>query len=132
MGFLDQQVTDRWAIYNGDSMEMMQALPDSSIHAAIFCRRSVACTTTVPMTATCRMPATTASSSTSTTISCGSCGGCSSGPRHRRPRVAGPVWQYGRDSFTDFPGDVIRAHQKRKVEFIGRHVIWKETCGCGN
>ena len=36
MGFLDQDVNDRWAIYNGDSMEMMQALPDASIHAAIY------------------------------------------------------------------------------------------------
>ncbi len=36
MGFIDQDVNDRWAIYNGDAMEMMQALPDASIHAAIY------------------------------------------------------------------------------------------------
>lgn len=37
-----------------------------------------------------------------------------------------PSGNTGVDSFTDFPGDVIRAHQKRKWEFIGRHIIWKE------
>lgn len=127
MGFLDQQVTDRWAIYNGDSMEMLQALPDSSIHAAIY---------SPPF---------------------GGLYHYSSDDRDLsnardyteffdqydyfvrelwRLLIPGrviavhaslvPSGNTGVDSFTDFPGDVIRAHQRRKWEFIGRHVIWKE------
>ncbi len=127
MGFLDQQVTDRWAIYNGDSMEMMQELPDSSVHAAIY---------SPPF---------------------GGLYHYSSDDRDlsnardyaeffdqydyfvqelHRLLIPGrviavhaslvPSGNTGVDSFTDFPGDVIRAHQKRKWDFIGRHVIWKE------
>ena len=35
-GFLNQQVTDRWAIYNGDSMDMLAGIPDDSIHGSIY------------------------------------------------------------------------------------------------
>ena len=35
-GVLNQQITDRWAIYNGDSMDLMATLPDRSIHASIY------------------------------------------------------------------------------------------------
>ena len=27
-GVLDQQITDRWAIYNADSLDVMAAMPD--------------------------------------------------------------------------------------------------------
>lgn len=127
MGFLNQQVTDRFAIYNGDSMEMMQGLPDESIHAAIY---------SPPF---------------------GGLYHYSSDDRdlsnarnyeeffdqydyfireiHRLiipGRVIAvhaslvPSGNTGVDSFTDFPGDVIRAHQRHKWDFIGRHIIWKE------
>lgn len=75
MGFLDQKVTDRFAIYNGDSMEMMQALPDASIHAAIYSPPSAASITTRRTYETCRTRGTTPSSLTSTTTSCRNCGG---------------------------------------------------------
>ena len=35
-GVSDQQVTDRWAIYNGDCMDMLAAIPEKSIHATIY------------------------------------------------------------------------------------------------
>ena len=35
-GILKQRITDRWAIYNGDSMEVMQVLPDDSFHGSIY------------------------------------------------------------------------------------------------
>ena len=34
-GVLDQQVTDRWAIYNADALDVMSEMPDESIHASI-------------------------------------------------------------------------------------------------
>lgn len=30
------------------------------------------------------------------------------------------------DSYTDFPGDIIRLHHKHGFDFIARHAIWKE------
>jgi len=127
MGFVSQDVTDRWAIYCGDAMEMMQALPDSSIHAAIY---------SPPF---------------------GGLYHYSSDDRDlsnardyteffeqydyfvqelHRLTIPGrviavhaslvPSGNTGTDSLTDFPGDVIRAHQRHKWDLIGRHVIWKE------
>jgi len=32
----------------------------------------------------------------------------------------------GRDSYNDFPGDIIRLHEKHGFEYCGRHGIWKE------
>jgi len=36
MAVLAQQVTDRYAIYNGDCVEVMQGLPDDSIHLSVY------------------------------------------------------------------------------------------------
>jgi DNA modification methylase len=33
---LNQRITERYAIYNGDSMDVMSSLPDDSIHASIY------------------------------------------------------------------------------------------------
>lgn len=37
-----------------------------------------------------------------------------------------PSGNSGKDSLIDFPGDIIRLHQKEGFDFIGRHMIWKE------
>ena len=37
-----------------------------------------------------------------------------------------PNGNSGKDSLTDFPGDIIRLHESVGFEFIGRHMIWKE------
>ena len=36
MAVLDQVITDRYAIYNGDCIETMVRLPDKSIHMSIY------------------------------------------------------------------------------------------------
>lgn len=36
MAVLDQLVTDRFAIYNGDCMEVMPTLPDGSVHFSVY------------------------------------------------------------------------------------------------
>lgn len=36
MAVIEQKVTERYAIYNGDSAEMLEALPNESIHHAIY------------------------------------------------------------------------------------------------
>jgi DNA modification methylase len=37
-----------------------------------------------------------------------------------------PTGNTGRDAYKDFPGDIIRLHQKLGFDFIARHAIWKE------
>jgi DNA modification methylase len=130
---LTQQVTDRWAIYNADCMEMFAGIPDDTIHASIY---------SPPF---------------------GGLYHYSSDDRDlsnardydeffqmygyvidelRRVLVPGrcvgvhasvvPSGNSGKDSYTDFPGDVIRAHQRAGWLFIARHVIWKEPLGVRN
>ena len=36
MAVNDQLITDKFAIYNGDCVEVMKALPDESIHLSIY------------------------------------------------------------------------------------------------
>jgi len=36
MAVIDQRVTDRYAIYNGDCMEVMQGLKSDSVHLSIY------------------------------------------------------------------------------------------------
>ena len=35
-GVLAQDVTDRWAVYNGDCIDILGMLPDNSIHGSIY------------------------------------------------------------------------------------------------
>ena len=37
-----------------------------------------------------------------------------------------PSSNSGKDSLTDFPGDVIRLHKECGFDFVARHTIWKE------
>lgn len=133
MGVLSQQITDRYAIYNGDSMEVLANLKPDSIHAAIYSPpfgglyhyssddRDLS---NAPDYATfweqygffidelyrVTMPGRTNAVHASLV----------------------PSGNSGRDSYIDFPGDVIRAHQRRGWEFIARHVIWKEPLAVRN
>ena len=126
-GVLSQQITDRWAIYNGDAFDVMAAMPAESIHASIYSPpfaglyvyssndRDVSNARSYPefrqhygmfvdelhrLTKPGRLTAVHAS--------------------------AIPSSNTGRDSYFDFPGDVIRLHEERGWDWIARHVIWKE------
>lgn len=127
MGVLNQQITDRWAIYNADCVEVLAALPANSIHGSIYSppfgglyvyssddrdisnARDYSEFTThmgfvIDEIGRVTMPGRT------TAV-------------HTAPVPSG---NSGRDSLRDFPGDVIRWHQERGWEWIGRHLIWKE------
>jgi DNA modification methylase len=127
MAFKDQLITDRYAVYCGDSMDLLQAMPDASIHTAIY---------SPPFGGLYHYSSDLRD--------------LSNARDYReffeqydyfvrelwRILIPGrviavhaslvPSGNTGVDSFTDFPGDVIRAHQKHRWEFIGRHIIWKE------
>ena len=126
-GVLNQSVTDRWAIYNADCMDVMAALPDASIHLSIYSPpfaglyhysshdRDLSNARTydefqqhygfiIDQVARVTMPGR---------MSC----------VHAAPV---PTGNTGRDAMRDFPGDVIRLHEARGFDWVARHVIWKE------
>lgn len=138
MAVIDQQITDRYAIYNGDSAEMLASLPDNSIGMAIY-------------------------SPPFATENGGALYNYSSSPRdlsnsrtykeffeHYRfiveqtARVLKPgriaavhcmdVPKEGANiaGFSDFPGDIIRLHRECGFEYTPRICIWKEPLAVRN
>jgi DNA modification methylase len=132
-GVIRQSITDRWAVYNGDSMDVMAAMPDQSIHASIYSPpfaglyhyssndRDVSNARTYDefrthygmfvqeiyrLTKPGRLTAV-----------------------HAAPI---PSSNTGRDAYFDFPGDVIRLHEENGWDWIARHVIWKEPLAVRN
>ena len=126
-GVLNSQITDRWAIYSGDSMDVMASMPDESIHASIYSPpfaglyiyssndRDVSNARNYGefrehygmfvkeiyrLTKPGRLTAV-----------------------HAAPIPSG---NSGRDALFDFPGDVIRLHEENGWDWVARHAIWKE------
>lgn len=133
MAVKKQEVTDRYAIYNGDCMEVLAQIPDDSIHATIY---------SPPFSGLYQYSSNDRDLSNNrsydeffehygyvidelfrVTIP-----GRMSGV-HAAPV---PSSNTGRDSLTDFPGDVIRAHVARGWDYVARHVIWKEPLAVRN
>lgn len=134
-GVLNQQVTDRWAVYNADSMDVMSQLPDDSIHGSIY---------SPPFSGLYHY-----SSNDRDLSNAGSYDefwqmysffikeifrltlpGRTTGV-HAAPVPTGNTGG-GRDGLLDFPGDVIRAHQKAGWIWVARHAIWKEPLAVRN
>ncbi len=127
MGVLTQQLTDRWAIYNGDCIDVMAALPDESIHASIY---------SPPFTGLYHYSSDDRDLSNARTYD--------EFAEHyglvldqiTRLTLPGrvtavhaapvPTGNTGKDGLRDFPGDVIRWHLERGWDWVARHVIWKE------
>ena len=128
MAVNDQVVTDKYAIYNGDCVEGMQGLPDASIHLSIYSppfgglyhyssndRDLSNCnnydqffehyTFCVRELARVTMPGRI------TAVHC----------------MDVPNSNSGTDSMRDFPGDIIRLHEREGFRYTGRRRIWKET-----
>jgi DNA modification methylase len=133
-GVLNQKITDQYAIYNGDCMDVIAALPDDSIHASIY---------SPPFAGLYNYSSSERDFSNArnyaefmemygflvreklrVTI-----------PGRVSAVHAAPVpnSNSGKDNgLTDFPGDVIRAHLAEGWLYIGRHVIWKEPLAVRN
>jgi hypothetical protein len=132
-GVLNQQITDRFAIYNGDSMDMLAAIPPGTIHGTIY---------SPPFSGLYHYSSDDRDVSNARTADefwqhygyfidelyrvtiPGRCSGVHA--------ALIPSGNSGADSYSDFPGDVIRAHQSRGWLFIARHVIWKEPLAVRN
>jgi hypothetical protein len=127
MHVLDQEVTDGYALYNGDCMEVMGALPDSSIHLSLYSppfaglyqytsseRDLSNCASydeffeqygyVVEELARITLPGRM------TAVHC----------------MDVPTGNSGGDALQDFPGDIIRHHAKHGWAYVARYHVWKE------
>lgn len=130
MAVMDQVVTDRYAIFNGDCIEVMKGLPSKSIHLSVYSppfgglynyssdeRDLSNCKDyaqffdhyayVVEEIARLTLP-----------------GRCSA---VHCMDVPNGNCQFS--SYTDFPGDIIRLHARYGFDFVARHSIWKEPLG---
>jgi DNA modification methylase len=132
-GVKEQQITDRWAIYNADAMDVMRSLPPESFHGCIY---------SPPFSGLYQYSSSTRDLSNvrdydeffeqykffideierllipGRTVAV-----------HAAPVPSG---NSGKDSMLDFPGDVIRLHRERGFDWIERKVIWKEPLAVRN
>jgi DNA modification methylase len=127
MAVSDQLVTERFAVYNGDAMEVMPTLPDGSVHLTIYSppfaglyqytssERDLSNTRDydeffdhyeffVAEIARLTMPGRMSA------VHC----------------MDVPTGNSGRDALTDFPGDIIRLHRRLGFSYVARYHVWKE------
>lgn len=133
MAVKDQKITDDYAIYNGDCIEVMADMPNESIHFSIY---------SPPFGGLYHY-----SSSERDLSNCDSYDDFFNHYRYVvkekfRITMQGrctavhcmdtPVSNTGKDGLIDFPGDIIRLHIDEGFDFICRHGIWKEPLGVRN
>lgn len=134
MAVLDQQVTGRWAVYNGDCIEVMEALPAESIHLSVY---------SPPFAGLYHYSSSEKDLSNArsyeefmehyafvirelyritlpgrmTVVHCMDVPTSNSGAN---------------DALIDFPGDLIRLHQELGFSYVSRRCIWKEPLAVRN
>lgn len=133
MAVIEQKLTDKYAIYNSDCVEVMRGLPSESVHLSVysppfgglFCYSSserdlsnckdynqffehyaFVVHELARLTHPGRM----------TAVHC----------------MDVPSGNSGKDYLTDFPGDIIRLHEKEGWHFIARYAVWKEPLAVRN
>lgn len=133
MSVFDQQITDKYAIYNGDCIRCMQQLPEESIHLSIYSppfgglycysssdedlsnnpdyvmfleHYSFVIEQLARITKPGRM----------TAVHCTDI----------------PSGNSGTDYLIDFPGDIIKLHDRFGFKFIARYAVWKEPLAVRN
>ena len=134
MAVNEQKITDQYAIYNGDCIEVMAAMPDASLHLSIYsppfgglyhyssddrdlsnCRDYAEFfehyTFVVRELARLTMPGRM------TAVHC----------------MDVPASNTGKgDSIIDFPGDIIRLHEREGWRYVARYSVWKEPLAVRN
>ena len=133
MSVRDQIITEHYALYNGDAIEVMKALPAEKIHLSVysppfgglyhyssndrdlsnssdynqfFVHYAFVVRELFRLTLPGRM----------TAVHC----------------MDVPSGNSGCDHLVDFPGDIIRLHEKEGFRFTGRYAIWKEPLAVRN
>jgi DNA modification methylase len=133
MAIKEQKITEKYAIYLGDCLEVLPKIPNESIHLSIY---------SPPFCGLYQY-----SSSDRDLSNCDSYedffvhyefvvkeieritkkGRCSA-----VHCMDVPTGNSGKDGLTDFPGDIIRLHEKLGFKYIARHCIWKEPLAVRN
>ena len=133
MAVIDQTVTDRYALYCGDCCEVMPTLPEGSVHLSVYsppfgglyhyssnerdlsnCRNydeffdhyAYVVQHLFRLTMPGRM----------TAVHC----------------MDVPSGNSGCDHLRDFPGDIIRLHERIGFRYVARYCVWKEPLGVRN
>lgn len=127
MAVMDQVLTDRYALYHGDCIDVMGTLPTGSIHCSVY---------SPPFGGLYHYSSDERDLSNS--------GNYEEFFEHyeyvvrdlHRLTMPGrmtavhctdiPSGNTGCDFLTDFPGDIIRLHERLGWRYMARHVIWKE------
>lgn len=133
MAVKDQSITDRYALYHGDCCEVMPTLPDGSVHLSVYSppfgglyhysssERDLSNARdydeffdhygyVVKELARVTMPGRL------TGVHC----------------MDIPSSNTGLDYLRDFPGDIIRLHEKMGFHYVARYSVWKEPLGVRN
>jgi DNA modification methylase len=137
MGIVDQELHEKYAIYCGDCQEVMGGLPDESVHLSIYS----------PPFGTKRGGLYHYSSDPRDLSNCVDYDQFMSHYKHHVKQIARitmrgrmscvhcidvPSGNSGQDYMLDFPGDIIRMHERFGFHYCGRHMIWKEPLGVRN
>ena len=130
---LDQEITDRYALYNGDCLEVLPTLPDGSIHLSVY-----------------SPPFAGLYHYTSSERDLSNCRSYDEFFEHygyvvgeiARVTMPGritavhcmdvPTGNTGCDALTDFPGDIIRLHARHGFDYVARYHVWKEPLAVRN
>jgi len=133
MAVIDQKITDRYAAYNADCIEVMNKLPAESCHLSIY-----------------SPPFCGLYQYSSNERDLSNCDSYDDFFSHYdfvvrelyRLTLPGrmtavhcmdmPSGNSGKDTMIDFPGDIIRLHAKIGFDYIARYSVWKEPLGVRN
>lgn len=133
MAVADQKITDQFALYRGDCCEVMQTFPDACIHLSIY-----------------SPPFGGLYHYSSSEQDLSNCKDYAQFFEHyafvvaelARLTMSGrmtavhcmdvPSGNSGCDHLIDFPGDIIRLHEKHGFQYIARYAIWKEPLAVRN
>jgi DNA modification methylase len=138
MNVVDQTITNEYALYHGDNMEVLPEIPDGSIHMSIYS----------PPFATEGGGALYHYSSSERDMS--NSDSYEGFFEHygylleeiTRVTMPGrmsyvhcmdvPTGNSGGDALSDFPGDIIRLHRAQGWEYVARYHVWKEPLAVRN
>lgn len=135
MAVIDQIIADSYAIYNSDCIEVMKGIPDEKIHLSIY-----------------SPPFGGLYNYSSSDRDLSNCPDYASFFEHydfvvkeiARLTIPGRMTAVhcmdipdgntgkGTDSLIDFPGDIIRQHQRLGFRYIAKYCVWKEPLGVRN
>jgi DNA modification methylase len=133
MAVIAQEVTDRYALYHGDCCEVMASLPDAAVHLSVY---------SPPFAGLYHYSSDDRDLSNSASYA--------EFFEHyafvvrelHRLTLPGrmtavhcmdvPSSNSGCDHLVDFPGDVIRLHEREGWKYVARYAVWKEPLGVRN